>query len=128
MSTEDLISRSEKKYFFQLFLMFADTIKRAKDGDRKAMGILYDMTFDKVYRSVFHRVLDTYIAEDIVSQVYMKVIKGLRSFRGDTEMALPQTSTINNIEPSKIQSKPETQKFSIAFSGDFILPKTDLPV
>ena len=65
--------------------MFADTIKRAKDGDRKAMGILYDMTFDKVYRSVFHRVLDTYIAEDIVSQVYMKVIKGLRSFRGDTE-------------------------------------------
>lgn len=65
--------------------MFRDTIKHAKDGDGNAIGILYDMTFDKVYRSVFHRVFDTQITEDIVSQSYMKMIKNLKSFLGNTE-------------------------------------------
>ncbi len=43
-------------------------------------------------------------------------------------MVLPQARTTNSIESSKVQSNPTTKKFSIAFSGDFILPKTDLPL
>lgn len=60
-------------------------LSRAIDGDREAFGVLYDMSYEKVYRSIFHRTLDTYITEDIISQVYMKAMKSIQNFRGKTD-------------------------------------------
>lgn len=57
----------------------------AKQGDREAFGILYDMSYEKVYRSIFHRTLDTYMTEDIISQVYMKAMRSIVKFHGETE-------------------------------------------
>ena len=38
-----------------------------------------------MYRSIFHRTLDTTETEDIISVVYMKAIKHIRTFHGTTE-------------------------------------------
>jgi DNA-directed RNA polymerase specialized sigma24 family protein len=50
-----------------------------------ALGALYDATYDKIYRYVFHRTLDTLETEEIMSDVYMKVFKNLKKFRGTSE-------------------------------------------
>lgn len=64
---------------------FLDLIHRAKSGDAEAFGTLYDMTYDSVYQSIFYRVLDDGFTEDIISEVYMKAMRQLSSFRGDHE-------------------------------------------
>ena len=50
-------------------------------SDKDALGILYDASYDQVYRMLFHRTLDTAFTEDLISDVYMKVMKGIRKFQ-----------------------------------------------
>lgn len=85
--------------------MIQDILRRARIGDSDAFSFLYDMTLEKVYRSIFHRVLDTMLTEDIVTIVYMKVIKHIKSFRGTTEgeffswiLRIAYTTTIDSIK------------------------------
>ncbi len=65
--------------------MLLDTLEKAKTWDIKAFGHLYDISYDRVYRYIFHRTLDTIRTEDIVSEVYAKCLKGIKKFRGTTE-------------------------------------------
>ena len=65
--------------------MLVEAIAKAKSWDRDALGILYDASYDRVYRMLFHRTLDVAFTEDIISDVYMKVVKGIRKFEGWSE-------------------------------------------
>lgn len=55
--------------------MLTRDIERAKKGESDAFAILYDATYDQIYRYIFHRVLDTIHTEDIISIVYEKAFK-----------------------------------------------------
>ena len=66
-------------------MTLTDAIVQAKSWDKDALGILYDASYDQVYRMIFHRTLDTTITEDIISGVYMKVIKGIGKFEWNSE-------------------------------------------
>lgn len=65
--------------------MLVDTLAQAKTWDTKAFGALYDASYDRVYRYIFHRTLDTIQTEDIISEVYEKVMRSMTKFRGSTE-------------------------------------------
>ena len=65
--------------------MIRDYIQSAQNGDSVAFSYLYDLTYTKVYTSIFHRTLDTFLTEDIVSMVYTKMLKNVKNFRGETE-------------------------------------------
>jgi RNA polymerase sigma-70 factor (ECF subfamily) len=65
--------------------MFKWAIDRIRSGDMDAFWILYDISCDRVYASIFHRTLDISLSEDIVSQVYCKALKTIKNFRGNTE-------------------------------------------
>ena len=65
--------------------MFLSALDRIRSGDMDAFTILYDISYDRVYASIFHRTLDTALTEDIVSQVYFKALKTIKNFRGNTE-------------------------------------------
>ena len=65
--------------------MLVEAIAKAKSWDREALGALYDASYDRVYRMLFHRTLDVAFTEDIISEVYMKVVKGIEKFAGSTE-------------------------------------------
>lgn len=65
--------------------MFTWAIERIRSGDMDAFWVLYDISCDRVYASIFHRTLDTAMTEDIVSQVYYKALKTIKNFRGNSE-------------------------------------------
>ncbi|OGE79125.1 MAG: hypothetical protein A2751_05800 [Candidatus Doudnabacteria bacterium RIFCSPHIGHO2_01_FULL_46_14] len=48
-------------------------VLRAKNGDEIAFGQIYDLYFQKVYRFIYFRVNHKEAAEDLVSEVFIKV-------------------------------------------------------
>jgi RNA polymerase sigma factor (sigma-70 family) len=62
--------------------MFATHLAKIRNGNLDAFGPLYDMSYEKVYRFVYHRTNDHERSEDIVADTYMKAMKRIGSFRG----------------------------------------------
>lgn len=52
-------------------------IKRAKEYDSEALDELYRRYADTVFRYIYYRVGDRQIAEDLVGDVFVRVIEGL---------------------------------------------------
>jgi len=59
----------------------ADLVRKARSGDARAFGRLYDATLDRIYRYVFFRVTDTELAEDLTSQVFLKAWENLSRYK-----------------------------------------------
>ena len=57
------------------------TIKRAKKLDPEAIGVLYDQNFAAIYNYFRHRVGDAMLAEDLTSQLFLKMVHALPEFR-----------------------------------------------
>jgi len=53
--------------------------------DAKALGELYEMYYERVFRFCVHRLFSKEIAEDITSTVFLEVARGMRGFAGRTE-------------------------------------------
>ncbi|MFV1948904.1 MAG: RNA polymerase sigma factor [Anaerolineales bacterium] len=54
---------------------------KAKQGDKKAIAALYDTHHQAVYRYIFYRVSDAATAEDLVSEVFIRMIRKLPAYR-----------------------------------------------
>ncbi len=65
--------------------MFAHHLSKIHHGDLAAFGELYDMSYEKVYRFIYHRTGDHEQSEDIVAETYMKALKRISHFRGQHE-------------------------------------------
>lgn len=65
--------------------MASPLIARLRSGDLTAFAALYDLSYEKIYRFVYHRVMDTMDAQDIVSDIYMKALRKVSTFRGTEE-------------------------------------------
>lgn len=65
--------------------MIPETLIRIRSGDLSAFGRLYDASYEKIYRFVYHRVQDTPRTEDLVSDIYMKAMTKISSFHGNSE-------------------------------------------
>ncbi len=57
-----------------------EIVERAKNDDQ-AFAVLYDFYFPKIYRYVYSRVGSQPAAEDLVSQVFLKVFTNLKSYK-----------------------------------------------
>ena len=55
-------------------------ITRAKDGDAEAFGQLYDRNVDTVYRYVYYRVGNVALAEDLVSETFLRALRRFDTF------------------------------------------------
>ncbi len=55
--------------------MLLSAIQKAKTGNLESFGILYDASYERVYRCLFFRLLDTSATEDTIAMVYMKALK-----------------------------------------------------
>jgi len=58
-----------------------EIVGAAQRGDAGAFSILYDHYFDRVYRYVMSRVRESHEAEDLTQEIFLKVFRGLSSFR-----------------------------------------------
>ena len=55
-------------------------IRRAKQGDKQAIGELYRRHVDVIFRYVWARVVDEAVAEDLTAQVFLKALEGLPTY------------------------------------------------
>lgn len=60
-------------------------LEQIRNGNLALFGSLYDASYEKIYAFVYHRTLDDIDTQDIVSDVYMKALKSIGSFRWSTE-------------------------------------------
>lgn len=65
--------------------MLLQSLDRFRSGDSSAFSDIYDASYDTVYRFVYHRTLDTVFTEDIISDIYMKVLKNISTLRATSE-------------------------------------------
>lgn len=50
-----------------------------------ALGRLYEIYYDRIFRFCIHRLFDKEIAEDVTSVVFLEVARKIRGFSGQTE-------------------------------------------
>jgi RNA polymerase sigma-70 factor (ECF subfamily) len=56
-------------------------ILAAQRGDEQALGRLYDAYVDRIYRYILYRVNDSETAEDLTSDVFLRVVEGLPTYQ-----------------------------------------------
>ncbi|MDX1436210.1 MAG: sigma-70 family RNA polymerase sigma factor [Anaerolineales bacterium] len=56
-------------------------IARARAGNAAAVGELYELCQDDLFRYLYYRVGDQASAEDLTSEVFLRIIKGLPGYR-----------------------------------------------
>lgn len=61
------------------------SIRDCQNGCLGSFSPIYEHFLDKIYRFVFHKTMDETTAEDIVSEVFFKVLKNIGNFSGATE-------------------------------------------
>lgn len=59
-----------------------DLIEKAKKGDKRAFGKIYEKFLPRIYRFVFYLVPDSAIAEDITQDTFVKSWESLAKFSG----------------------------------------------
>jgi len=55
-------------------------LARARRGDRRAIGEIYERYFDAIYQFIRWRVDDPAVAEDLTSEVFIKLLSALQSY------------------------------------------------
>ena len=61
------------------------TVVKASKGDHEAFGKIYDDWAEAIYKYIFLKTRDKAVAEDILSEVFLKVWKKLASFKPKTD-------------------------------------------
>jgi RNA polymerase sigma-70 factor (ECF subfamily) len=55
----------------------SDVIQRIRKGDRAAIGALFERYHTDIFRYLYYKVGDTHIAEDLASEVFLRLIRSL---------------------------------------------------
>ena len=63
------------------------TVIAAQQGDREAFKALYDRYRDRVYNVIFYSIGDEVRAEDVLQIVFVKIYRGLPSFRFEASLS-----------------------------------------
>ena len=61
-------------------------IKNLREIDAKAIGAIYDQYFSEVYRYILYRIGDQTLAEDMASDVFIRLLEAVKDGRA------PQTN------------------------------------
>lgn len=61
-------------------------IDRCREGDMEAFGVLWQQHRSAVFRSVMGVVGNAQDAEDITQEAFLRAFRGLRSFRGESQL------------------------------------------
>lgn len=65
-----------------------EAIKLCKKWDLDNFSIIYDAFVQKIYNFCYNKTFDTNLTEDLVSEVFFKLLKSIEKFPGNTEKEL----------------------------------------
>ncbi len=61
-------------------------VGKAAKGDNRAFGAIYELWAEHIYRFIYLKTRDEDIAEDITAEVFLKVWKGIKTFKPKPEV------------------------------------------
>ncbi len=106
--------------------MLGHSLQKVRSWDFSAFGDLYDASYEKIYRFIYHRTLDTYFTEDVISDVYMKAIESIGSFKGNTDAEffawmyrIAYTTLIDTLRKSRWEDSLEDMEIEPGFTLDY---------
>jgi len=85
-------------------------VRRSQDGDQEAFTCLYDAYMERIYRYIYFRVADEQVAEDITSQVFLKVWEKLDTYQAGSS---PFVAWLYRIARNTVIDNYRTRKVSI---------------
>jgi len=63
----------------------SDDLVGAAKSQAQALGQLYELYYERIFRFCVHRLFNKATAEDITSSVFLAVARSMRTFKGNTE-------------------------------------------
>ena len=63
-------------------------IRAYREGDPSAFSDIYEASVKRIYDFLFYKTLDETVAQDLVSDTFMKALKSMKHFSGSTEKEL----------------------------------------
>ena len=95
----------------------------AKNGDQAAFGALYNEYIRKIYDFIYFKTLNKEIAEDLTSQVFLKILKHISNFKSDNFSAwlytIARNTVIDHYRSDKNYKNIE-DCWDLADSGDLV--------
>jgi RNA polymerase sigma-70 factor, ECF subfamily len=94
-------------------------VRKASRGDKRALGKLYELYVDDVYRYMLYRTSNQQVAEDLTSEVFASVITSIENYE---DRGLPFAAWLFSIARARLvdhwrKTKPRDRK-TITFSQD----------
>lgn len=74
-----------------------DLIEASKAGNQESFASLYDLYIKKIYNFIYYKTLNRSVAEDICSEVFMKLWQKLQQFKGGNFSAWLYTIARNSV-------------------------------
>jgi RNA polymerase sigma-70 factor (ECF subfamily) len=74
-------------------------VARAQQGDEGALTLLYEQYVDSIYDYIYYRVGSTESAQDLTSEVFLRMVRGLRDYR---DRGLPFKAWLYRIAANQI--------------------------
>src|SRR4051812_44449319 len=74
-------------------------VARAQQGDEGALTLLYEQYVDSIYDYIYYRVGSTESAQDLTSEVFLRMVRGLRDHR---DRGLPFKAWLYRIAANQI--------------------------
>ena len=87
-------------------------VDAAQVGDQVALAALYDHYFPRVYRYVSTRLSTTEDAEDVTTEIFLRIIENLRSFSwrglpfGAWVFRIARNEVVSHVRRQKVRSAP----------------------
>ncbi|MCR4425534.1 MAG: sigma-70 family RNA polymerase sigma factor [Firmicutes bacterium] len=87
-------------------------------GNPEAMELIYDRYFDKVYRLAFAKLGNPTDAEDVTSNVFLKLCRSLHSFRGESKFSTWIYTITNNAVTDCLRRRRPTVSLNADLATD----------
>lgn len=104
-------------------------IRRAREGDRQAIALIYEMYVDRIYRYVGYRITSDIDVEDVVAQVFVRMVEGLSKYRltgAPFEAWLYRIAAARIADFYREHKRGENVELTESLAGDEPLPETRL--
>jgi RNA polymerase sigma-70 factor (ECF subfamily) len=91
-----------------------ELIRRAKECDPSAFARIFEYYYQDVYNYIYHKVANVHLAEDLTSDVFLKVLESIDSFsfRG-VPLAMWLLRIARNLMVDYFRGQPKSSDFPI---------------
>ena len=95
-----------------------EAIRRAQDGDSAGLGRLYELHRFRIYSWCLHYTSDTFDAEDLTQDVFIRVFSKIGTFRGDAQFTSWLYKVVLNFVRLRARQRRRDDRFVLRHVSD----------